>query len=75
VTAQEGAIRNNLAIGKAPLAACIFLGVKASLLSDAEALDQAWATTEPTDSTANAYSTQSTGKCVTLGFWALSGYS
>lgn len=66
--AQEGTIRNNLTIQKAPVAVCVFLGSKASLLSGAEALDLAWLTAEPMDSTANAYSVQPTGKCVALGF-------
>lgn len=38
---QEGAIASNQATGRAPVAACVFLGIKASLPSNAEVLDQA----------------------------------
>jgi len=46
---QEGAITSNQATRRAPVAACVFLGIKASLLSSAEVLDQAWVIAVLTD--------------------------
>lgn len=46
-TAQEGATKNNLEVWKAPVTTYVFLGIKARVLSDAEALNKALATSCP----------------------------